>query len=156
MNEKINEWIDYIQKPRKELNEFPVCPYAKQAVVSKTYKTETINIAEIQTKLVELDLTNYQVVIFIIEDYEAFKPEELVLRTIELNKQYNSKDLAILDNDPRTPMIINGVTTTFAHSYLWIIQLLSDLNGRSEDLKKTSYYNLWTETQLNEVVTWRT
>jgi hypothetical protein len=153
---KLNDWIDFIQKPRPELGGLAICPYAKQAVVLKTYKVETTTTAEISTKLAELDLVNHQVIILIVEDYEAFKPEELVLQTIELNKQHNSKDLAILDNDPRTPMIINGVTTTFAHSYLWIVQSLSDLNKKSEDLKKTNYYDFWTQAQLSEVVTWRT
>jgi hypothetical protein len=52
-------------------------------------------------------------------------------------------------------MIVNGVTTSYEHGYLWIVQSLSDLNKKSSTLQKTNYYNYWSQKQLDDVVTWR-
>ena len=156
MTQALNDWIDFIQKPRPELGNFAVCPYAKQATEQKAYRVEDITVALIHEALTRVDLEKDLVTILVVKDYASFSIDELVQITAELNKNYRPKDFVVLDNDPRTPMIINGVTTTFAECYLWIIQSLVDLNKKSQSLSKTNYYTFWTQKQLDEVVTWRT
>ena len=91
-----------------------------------------------------------------VEDYLSYDENYLVNYTTTLNDEYKSKDFVILENDPRSPMIVNGVTTSFEHGYLWVVQSLSDLNQKSLELRKTDYYSYWTQQQLDDVVTWRT
>lgn len=155
MIEKINEWMGFIQLPRTELGGFPVCPYAKQAILQKSYEISTICVNDIHDVLNNVDIIKNSVTIFIVHDYEQYDIEYLSNFTVNLNTQYKSKDFAILDNDPRVPFSINGVNTSFEHSYLWLIQSLSDLNKKSLDLHKTNYYSYWTQDQLDEVVNWR-
>lgn len=156
MIEQINEWINFIQKPRVELGGFSVCPYAKLAVRTNSYTIVDVSLARIEQVMDEIDLSKHLVTVLVLRDYLQYDESYLLDVTKGLNKKYNPKDLVVLENDPRSPMVINGVTTTFAECFLWLIQSLSDLNKKSGDLEKTTYYSYWTQKQLDEVVSWRT
>jgi hypothetical protein len=142
--------------PREELAGFPICPYAKQSIQNKTYNIVISTVNDIQSVMEGVDIQKYQVVIIVIQDYMDYSIEFLKTKTIELNNSNRGKDLVILDNDPRTPFIVNGITTTFDKSYLYIVQQLSDLNDKSSALMKTNYYSVWTNQQIEEVVLSRT
>lgn len=152
----IQQWIDRIQEPQTELGGLPICPYAKLAARTKAYSIDTTTIETIGQQVSVVDATKNLVSIFVFEQYLNHTEEELLQLTRELNVKYNSQDLVVLDNDPRSPLVINKVTTTYSDCYLWLVQSLSDLNIKSKELKKTSYYDHWTQQQLDEVVTWRT
>lgn len=152
---RINDWFKHIIVPREELSSFPICPYAKQAIANKAYRIEECTSETIDYLIATVDTSNHAVTIFIFKDYLQYDIDWLSEFTNELNIKYNSQDLVILDNDPRTPFVLNGVTTTFEHCYLWLVQSLSDLNKKSSDLEKTTYYSHWTKEQLDQVVNWR-
>jgi len=133
----------------------PICPYARQAYISKTYDIKEIQYSEVINHIESANLSKFEVIVLCVTDYLDYTIDQLVERTSELNKLYNNKDIVILDNDPRSPLILNGVKTTYDHCYLWILQPLADLNEKSKQLMKTQYYNHWTQEQLDDVVTWR-
>lgn len=87
---------------------------------------------------------------------ETIDPEALEAKTALLNRTFMNGNKVVLDNDPRSPFIIHGLTTNFPDCYLWVVQDLADLLSKSNSLKFTDYYNYWTKEQLDEVVTWRT
>ncbi len=155
MIQQIREWVDFIQKPRKELGNSSICPYARLAAKDNSYEILDVSLARVEEALEKVDLSRFLVTILILKDYTRYDEDYLLEITKQLNKTFNSEDLVILENDPRSPMIINGVTTTYEHCFLWLVQSLSDLNKKSYDLEKTSYYSHWTQKQLDEVVTWR-
>lgn len=155
MINQINDWFKHIIVPREELSNFPICPYAKQAIANKAYRIDKCDIENIDYLIGTVDTSIHSVAIFIFKDYLQYEVDWLSDFTKELNEKYNSQDLVILDNDPRTPFILNGITTTFEHCYLWLVQSLSDLNKKSSDLEKSNYYSHWTKQQLDEIVTWR-
>ena len=155
MKQALVDWILKITESQERLSGLPICPYAKQAYVSKTYSIGETNYDTIEADIESSDLQTYQVSILYYLDYQKHPTAELVNRTRELNSIYNKRDIVILDNDPREPLILNGVQTTFDACYLWILQPLMDLNEKSQMLKKTKYYSYWTPEQLAEVVTWR-
>lgn len=68
---------------------------------------------------------------------------------------YRDKDMVILENDPRDPNIVNGITTTFSGGFLLLVQSLSDLNQKHKELSKTHYYSQWTKEQMDKIVNWR-
>jgi len=156
MLNKLNEWMAFIQIPRPELGGFAVCPYAKQAILQKSYRIEHVDIDSIHEVLNTIDVSKDLVTILIFDNYESYDIKYLINFTKQLNQQYHTKDFVILDNDPRDLMIVNGITTSFEYAYLWIVQSLSDLNQKSSALKKTNYYSYWTDKQLDDVVNWRT
>lgn len=141
--------------PREELFGMAICPYAKKAVKNKSYTILSGNTKNVSFLIESVDLIKHQVTIIIIDDYLDYSIEDLKSKTAELNKEYKNKDFVILDNDPRDPFVLNGVTTTFMGGYLLLVQSLSDLNQKHKELSKTNYYSVWTETQLDEVVNWR-
>jgi hypothetical protein len=155
MTKQLNDWLAFIQLPRPELGGFAICPYAKQAILQKSYDVINVDIDSIHGVLEDIEFTKNDVVILIFDDYESYDIEYLIDYTKQLNEQYKSKDIVVLDNDPRDLMIVNGVTTSYEHGYLWIVQSLNDLNKKSSMLQKTNYYSYWSKKQLDEVVTWR-
>lgn len=155
MESNIIKWFEHIQQPQEELGGLSVCPFAKMAILTKQYSITRSSIDCIKRDVETCDVVKYKVCIFTIPDYLEYTESELAALTKGLNNEFKHLDKVVLDNDPRTPFILNGVTTTFEHCYLWIVQSLSDLTEKHEMLKKTKYYSYWTQDQINEVVTWR-
>jgi hypothetical protein len=152
---EIKQWIDTLIIPRLELDNLPICPYARQAL--NLYSINTCTFNTIEEEIRNYDISKFKVSIFYFEDYHNYDIEILNNKTSELNSIFNKENLIILDNDPRTPFYLNGVKTTFDLCYLWIVQELHDLNEKSNNLKeKTTYYSFWTKEQLDDVVNWRT
>ena len=145
----------FIQMPRTELGGFAICPYAKQAIMQKSYDIQYTNVNDVTNILDNIDIIKNDVTILVINDYMNYDIDYLVNCTMQLNQKYKMHDIVILDNDPREPMNINGVVSTFEHAYLWIVQSLSDLTNKSQHLRKTNYYSFWTQQQIDEVITWR-
>ena len=155
MTKQLNDWLAFIQLPRPELGGFAICPYAKQAILQKSYDVINVDINSIYNVLEDVDFTKNDIIILNFDDYKSYDIEYLIDYTKQLNEKYKSEDIVVLDNDPRDLMIVNGVTTSYEHGYLWIVQSLSDLNKKSSALQKTNYYNYWSQKQLDDVVTWR-
>jgi hypothetical protein len=155
MIEQIKDWIVNLTYHREELSGFSICPYAKQALSNNSYDIFESSVVSINDDIKKVDIIKNQVTIIVIPEYELYSIEALQEQTLKLNECYNSIDLVILDNDPRDPFVLNGVTTTFDKCYLWLVQSLSDLNEKHRILSKTSYYNVWTQQQLDQVVNWR-
>jgi len=155
MTKQLNDWLAFIQLPRPELGGLAICPYAKQAILQKSYDVINVDIDSIHDILENIEFTKNDVVILIFDDYESYDIEYLIDYTKQLNEKYKSNDIVVLDNDPRDLMIVNGITTSYEYGYLWIVQSLNDLNKKSSMLQKTNYYSYWSKKQLDEVVTWR-
>lgn len=155
MIEEIYKWIESIMIPREELFGMPICPYAKKAVSNKSLTILSGTTNTMHSLLDTVDLVSHQVTIIIIEDYLNFTVGDLGEMTKILNMEYKDKDLVILENDPRDPLIINGLKTTFDGGFLFLVQSLSDLNLKHSELSKSNYYSVWTKKQLDKIVNWR-
>jgi hypothetical protein len=152
---EIEKWIEYVMVPREELFGMAICPYAKRAVTNKSYIILSGTTNDIHGHLKSVDLKQHEVTIIIVEDYLNFSVKDLQEITKYLNMDYRDKDLVILENDPRDPNIVNGITTTFEGGFLLLVQSLSDLNEKSSHLSKSNYYSLWSKEQMDKIVNWR-
>ena len=152
----ISDWFNHIQTPKKELGGMPICPFAKAAIANKQVTIEQCSVEDIDQKVADCDVEKYKVCIYYLPTYDQYTVQQLEQITQQLRDKYRTDDKVVLDNDPRSPFIIQGVTTTFQQCYLWIVQSLEDLTQKSNILKTTGYYNYWTKSQIDEVVTWRT
>lgn len=153
---KISDWFTHIQTPKEQLGGMPICPFAKAAVANKQVTVQQCSLGDIDQKIAECDIEKYKVCIYYLPTYEQYTVEQLEQVTLQLRNKYSKDDKVVLDNDPRSPFTIQGVTTTFEQCYLWIVQSLQDLTQKSDILKNTEYYGYWTKEQIDEVVTWRT
>jgi len=156
MVEKLKKWFDELTIPRPELSNIPICPFAKFITTSQEYTIEETTLDIITSQVHNADVQLYKVCIFYLLDYELYEEETLEAKTKELNLAFKSSNKLILDNDPRSPFIINGITTNFPDCYLWVVQDLADLLSKSNSLKLTNYYTHWTEEQLEGLAEWRT
>ena len=152
----ISKWFDHIQSPKRELGNKPICPFAKAAIQHKQYTITECTLQTIHDQIDQCDVQQYAVHIFYLPTYTQHTTQSLQDITYKLNDHFKPQDKVVLENDPRVPFIIQGVTTTFSDCYLWIVQSLSDLTIKSNLLKSTDYYSYWTKQQIDEVVTWRT
>jgi len=152
----ISDWFNHIQTPKEELGGMPICPFAKAAITNKQVTIEQCSVEDIDQKVADCDVEKYKVCIYYLPTYDQYTVQQLEQITQQLRDKYRIDDKVVLDNDPRSPFIVQGVTTTFQQCYLWIVQSLEDLTQKSNILKTTGYYDYWTKSQIDEVVTWRT
>ena len=78
----------------------------------------------------------------------------------KLIKVYNqqvlmARNYVILEDHPDAVELVNGVHMNFGHCGLLVIQRLDKLTTASEQLKSKGYYNTWSQSELDQVVTWR-
>ena len=153
----IHEWIEYIQIPQANLNNLPICPYAKTAIVNdKVLIEELISLDQVRELIENVNTATHWVAVFYYQQYTSHTVEELSLLVKQLNVEFKPQDKVILDNDPRTPFSIGDVQTSFDGCYLLLVQSLSDLTIKSNQLKNnTNYYSHWSQKGLDEVVSWR-
>ncbi len=155
MVNEIHKWFKYIQVPKIELGNQSICPYAKTA--TNQFTVEACELNTINVQIDHCNIIDNKVCIFYLLNYLEYTVEALEHMTKYLNEQYMSLNKVVLDSDPRTPFSLNGVVTNFPDCYIWIVQDLNDLTSKSDKLfKSTSYYDYWSQEQLNDVVTWRT
>ena len=155
MIKNLEKWFDHLIIPREELSNMPICPFAKTAINNRQYSVEETTLDTILFQASIANVKVYKVCIFYLPNYQEYEIEALEVKTKVLNHTLSQTNKVILDNDPRNPFVINGVTTTFPDCYLWIVQDLIDLTSKSNSLKFTDYYKYWTQKQIDEVVTWR-
>ena len=155
MEEKLKRWFDELTIPRPELSNMPICPFAKSVIKSQEYTIEETNLDIITSQVNNANVQVYKVCIFYLLNYELYGEETLEAKTKELNLASVDSNKLILDNDPRSPFTINGITTNFPDCYIWVVQDLADLLSKSNSLKLTTYYNHWTEEQLEGLAEWR-
>jgi len=156
MVDKIAQWFEYIQIPRSELGNMPICPFARAAIVNKQYTIEQCTLDSIDDQIQQCDISTNLVHILYLPTYEQYTIQQLSEITHKLNHQYKKDNKVVLENDPRETFELQGISTTFPHCFLWIVQSLSDLTEKSNMLNNTKYYSYWTKEQIDEVVTWRT
>jgi hypothetical protein len=155
MIEKLKKWFDELTVPRPELSNMPICPFAKSVIKSQEYTVEETNLDSIAFQISNANVQVYKVCIFYLPDYELYGEETLEAKTQSLNRTFKNSNKVILDNDPRSPFTINGITTNFPDCYIWVVQDLADLLSKSNSLKFTDYYNYWTKEQLDGLAEWR-
>ena len=156
MVDKITQWFEYIQIPRSQLGNMPICPYARAAIANDQYTIAQCDIDTIDSQIQQCDISTNLVHILYLPTYEQYTTQQLSEITYKLNQQYRKENKVVLENEPRETFELQGIRTTFPHCFLWIVQSLSDLTEKSNMLKNTQYYSYWTKEQIDEVVTWRT
>lgn len=156
IEEKLKEWFEELTISRQELSNMPICPFAKSVIKSKEYTVEETDLDSIAFQISKANVQVYKVCIYYLPSYKLYDPEALEAKTALLNRTFMNGNKVVLDNDPRSPFIINGLTTNFPDCYLWVVQDLADLLSKSNSLKFTDYYNYWTKEQLQGLEEWRT
>ena len=134
----ILNWIKEVSKIRPELNGFSVCPFA----ANSKFKIVECSVEDIV--LIE----EYQVIIYIVEDY--FNLDSIRFWVDFYNSKYNGwkffEDCGSYDT------FIKGIQTNNGKYNLILAQPTEKLRKFREKLAKTSYYDLWVDDYLKEIL----
>jgi len=134
----ILNWIREVSKVRTELNGFAICPFAAKS----KFKIIECSVEDI------CPIDNYQVIIFIVEDY-------LDLNAINFwvnfcNSKY--KGWKFFEDCGQYNTYINGIQTNNGKYNLILAQPTDKLRKFRENLVKTSYYDMWDDEYLKEIL----
>jgi hypothetical protein len=134
----ILQWIEEVSKIRPELGGFAICPFSSNA----KFKIIECSAEEISP------IDGYQVIIYIIEDY--FDLESVQFWVDHHNSSHENwkffEDCANYDT------YINGIKTNNGKYNLIIGQPREKLRKFRESLAKTSYYDIWDDDYLKEIL----
>lgn len=134
----ILNWIREVSKVREELNGFAICPFAAKS----KFKIVECSAEEI------VPIDGYQVIIFIVEDY-------FDLSTVQFwVNYYNSKyeKWKFFEDCGSYNTYINGIQTNNGKYNLILAQPTEKLRKFRENLAKTSYYEMWNDEYLQEIL----
>tara|TARA_B110000977_G_C11047169_1_gene480996 strand:+ start:550 stop:1041 length:492 start_codon:yes stop_codon:yes gene_type:complete len=155
---QLYQWMeDFVEKKNPLLNDWAPCPYARQARIDGKIEivfTEPRKLMEIVEKnLHVLDSKDVLIVCFNHSDIH----HELLSATIKLyNSKLMKRDYVILEDHPTDTEMLNSVKMNFGECGLLLVQKLSKLTSASEQIREKGYYDIWSEDNLADVVTWRT
>ena len=157
ITEKLQKWMtEFVEVPNLKLGNWPPCPYARQARISNKVGILFSDIADIADTISKsLELLESKEVVVICFDHTLIEATELRQLVEGINKQLMLNNYVILEDHPDATEYVNGVHMNFGECGLLVIQRLDKLNKASEQLKEKGYYDVWSKSELDEVVTWR-
>lgn len=153
IHDALTQWlVTFVEQPNPLLNNWPPCPYARQARLNNKIHIVFDSPLEIENYVTFLD--NYDVVVLCF-DHAVFSASQIELFTKHINSILMWEDYVVLEDHPDSEEFINGVKMNFGKCGLMILQRLSKLNMASDQLREKGYYETWSEENLDDVVNWR-
>lgn len=153
IRQKLTSWlVDFVEKPNPLLNNWPPCPYARQARLANRIHIVFDSPLEIAQYVSFLDDHDVVVLCF---DHLKFSASQIELFTRHINSILVWKDYVVLEDHPDSEEFVNGVKMNFGECGLMVLQRLSKLNTAADQLREKGYYATWSKENLDEVVSWR-
>ena len=150
---KLEQWlVEFVEKPNPLLNNWPPCPYARQARLANKIHIVFDSPLEISRYVPFLD--DYDVVVLCFDSTE-YSSSQIELFTRHINSILIHKDYVVLEDHPDSEEFVNGAKMNFGECGLMVLQRLSKLNTAADQLREKGYYNTWSKENLDEVVNWR-
>ena len=138
----IDNWLDKISKPQKNIGGYSICPFAKKA----KYKISSADLNKIIINFPH----GYDLIIFVSDTEEKYTPKILQKITDDLNSKY--KKFIFLYNSKSEKTYINNVRTDNDKYDMIFCQPKEELNKARDFLSKTSYYEFWGKSYLNKIL----
>ena len=153
--EYLKTWIlDVLSKPEPLLNNLPVCPYARAALLDNKIKFQRSNnyVQDIDNVFNSWN-PEIDVVILVCDDnIDGTKFSQDVK---EINKKYVSLGFGCLEDHVDIPEMLDNVTFNNGKYNLILCQPLDTLNKAAKILESKGYYKNWKKDYYDEVVSWR-
>lgn len=153
IRQQLEHWLaNFVEQPNPLLNNWPPCPYARQARLSNQILTvfdSPLEIAQYTNRLEEYD------VVILCFDHKKYSASQIELFAKHINSILMLKDYVVLEDHPNSEELINGAKMNFGECGLMVLQRLSKLNTAADQLRNKGYYTTWSEENLDQVVNWR-
>ena len=139
IEQKLGIWLEHITKPRTEIGNYSICPFAKELppviVTDKLEQTQFENLTDEITIYCEAKISS------------TF--DEIDELCKQLNKKYTTH--IFLPDHPHRETFIKEVKTGNGYVPLIIAQTKKELLSARERLSKTEYYSYWDKEYLQEI-----
>jgi hypothetical protein len=150
VKQDIESWIEnFVEVPHPSLGGFPPCPFARAARIKRTYGVflGLDPLYDLKNRA-RYGMGNFEVVIYAYDPTEW--PHERFANSIELANQETliPRDLIAMEDHPADPEIVNGVAMNQGTYALALIQGLSDLNAKAQQMASRGFYHGWPEEYL--------
>ena len=155
ITEDILQWSEYYLEPKnKHLGDVPVCPYAKQARLKKTYRIlECHNFANFQDTIIEGAklVKDPDIQIVMVGCYDiGYTVDEFDSVVDILNRVLVPQDVYIMGSHPHdeeedepVEFLETGDWQPDNEFMMALIQKYDELEKASDNLRKTGYYSHW-------------
>lgn len=133
---KVNQWLDKISKPNKQLSDMPICPYISK-YRDKIHIAVTNDPGKLARHFADVkDIFRFEACVALGFHMSYNRMEQLV---DELNQELAIKDVAVLMMHPDGDESVLPVDYQFDLPLL-IIQRASTLEKARQELDRTNYY----------------
>ena len=146
---KIEDWIlNFLSKPSSAFDNLPPCPYAKRAWLDGNVEVKEFVSFEQLRK--DLDTWNKEVIIYLFQHAVLPTCPELENLASKLNEQY--PEFLFLEETPELVEDVAGVIVNQGELCMLLVQKRKPLEDAREELKKTGYYDNWTEEMKERII----
>lgn len=146
----IESWIEnFVEVPHPALGGFPPCPYARSARLKRSYEVYlgTDPYYDLKNRA-RWGMGNKEVIIYVYDPAEW--PHDLFAASIEnANTEHLLRaDMLALEDHPNDVEIVNGVCMNQGTYAMVLVQSLSDLNEKAQQMACKDFYDTWPEEYL--------
>ena len=146
----IESWIEnFVEVPHPALGGFPPCPFARQARMKRTFEVYLGSDPYYDLKnRARWGMGNREVIIYAYDPAEW--SHELFSASIEsANTEHLLRnDILALEDHPDDVENVNGVVMNQGRYALALVQCLSDLNTKAQQMASKGFYHDWPEEYL--------
>lgn len=148
----IESWIEtFVEVPHPALGGWAPCPYARRARLDKDFEVRLGVNPYFDLKVVSQTGISKSVVIFVY-DSKAYTAEQFSVQLDSANQEFLlSQDLLALEDHPDLPELVNGVSMNQGTYALALVQSLSDLNNKAQQIARKGFYDTWPKDYLQEL-----
>lgn len=146
--QEVMDWIvSFVEKPTPLLNDWPPCPYARQArLQNRVELKQGIQDPYADAELAEMGNMD---VIGYIYDPAQFDPTQFNQLVDRANRDWLlSRDMIALADHPGDQEIVNGVCMNQGTWAIMFLQNLSKLNHHAGLIARQGFYDNWPEEYL--------
>ena len=146
----IESWIEnFVEVPHPALGGFPPCPFESQARIKRTFEVYlgTDPYYDLKNRA-RWGMGNREVIIYAYDPAEWSR--ELFSASIEsANTEHLLRaDILALEDHPDDVENVNGVIMNQGQYALVLVQSLSDLNAKAQQMANKGFYHDWPEEYL--------
>lgn len=153
VEQSLLKWMqEFVEVPHPNLGGWSPCPYARQARLAGTILIKQGTDPYYDSMSLLTYNWGKEVVIFW---YEQIDTKVFVSQVESANKLLLDKNIVVLEDHPDVEEIVSQTKMNFGFCPVVIGQQLHKLNSAADQLRSKGYYDTWSESDLDKIVTWR-
>lgn len=153
----ILKWIrEFVEKPNALLNNWPPCPYAKEARLKNKVRICMTSLENLEQTFSEevllLESSNHEVSVVALNKGVLMSVTEAKELIHALRHKWSARDIYILMDHPEIKEVTRGLCMNQGTYQIFFLQRLSSLKKAEGELEKAGYYSDWDSDYYQRVV----